>query len=151
VAELIQNLLNAQRVNPDRHVCRVNHEAENLNYVWAELTAHLQKCWVHGWWTRRSDRRLHLVAEIGARKNAMKSALESGSAWRSDGVLVVGKSMLGLSRTRLVVSNELFEQWQAAQLRAKGKEMIEGLKEEMEQERRRWNEVGEAEQAAIAI
>ncbi len=52
---------------------------------------------------------------------------------------------------RHAVSKELFEQWQAAQLRAKEKEVTDRLKTEMEQERLRWNEMGAAERAAVAI
>ena len=87
----------------------------------------------------------------GCVTEAMTSALKSGSAWRSDGALVLGRSHFELSRIRHAVGKELFEQWQTAQLRAKEKEVTESLKAAMEGERGRWNEMGAAERAAAAI
>ncbi len=83
--------------------------------------------------------------------DAMESHLRTESAWRSDGSLVLGHSLFELSRTRNAVSMGLFEQWLAAQMRAKEKEVIESLNAEMEKEKRRWDNMGASERAAIAI
>ncbi len=87
----------------------------------------------------------------GCVNEAMESQLKTSSAWRSDGAMVLGQSVFQLSQTRHVVSTELFELWQQQQQQAKEKEVRESLKAEIAKEKRRWDEMGTAERAAMAI
>jgi hypothetical protein len=81
----------------------------------------------------------------------MESALKTDSAWRPDGALTWWDTVFELSRMRLAVSAELFERWQAAQLRAKERQVREACRAQMEEERRRWDEMGAVERAVGVV
>jgi hypothetical protein len=87
----------------------------------------------------------------GCVAETMESVLKTDSAWRPDGSLAWKDTVFELSRMRLAVSAELFDRWQAAQLRAKEAQVREALRVQMEQERRRWDEMGAVERAVGVI
>jgi hypothetical protein len=68
---------------------------------------------------------------------AMESALKTDAAWCPGGSLAWNDDVVELCKMRSAVGGDLFERWQAAQLRGNERQVRDRLRAEMDEERRR--------------